>query len=418
MPKRNIFLISCGLILIFIIGAMFFGRKPKPPEITLVVWGFDKREVFSEIFNNYKKLKPNVRIRYFQKSYSNYEKDLIDALASGKGPDVFFIKNTWLLKHKNKLAPMPQDLASFRDIKDAFVDVVLEDFSLKQKIYALPLSVDTLALYWNKDLFNNASIALPPKTWLEVEAATPRLTRTDVSGKIIQSAISMGTFSNIDNASKIILTLMLQKKENLFDLERKRFFFDKNVENVLDFYLQFSNPFSYYYTWNDEMHWSIDNFSENASAMMIDFFYQKKVIQEKSPFLNFSIAPLPQFSDKKLTLASYWGLATSITSKHPYLAWDLILYLVNNPSAEIYLKKTKKPPALRFLVNKYLNDPEIGVFCQQSLYAKSFPTKDEKELDNLMKEMIESLIKKKKSERDALEEFRKKIEKLYRNENY
>ena len=418
MSRKLIFLIVIGIGLVFIIGIIFFGRKPELPEVTLVVWGFDEGGVFSEIFKNYKKLRPNVKIEYFQKSYSNYEKDLIDALASGKGPDVFFIKNTWLLKHKNKLAPMPQNLASFKEIKDAFVDVVLKDFSLDQKIYALPLSVDTLALYWNKDLFNNASIALPPKTWSEVKTITSKLTKTDVSGKIVQSAISMGTFSNIDNASKIILTLMLQKKENLFDLKRKKFLFDKNVEDALDFYLQFSDPFSYYYTWNNEMHWSIDSFSEGNLAMMIDFSYQKKVIQDKSPYLNFSVAPLPQFSDKKATFASYWGLATSITSKHPYWAWDLILYLVNNPSAEIYLKKTKNPPALRFLISKYLNDPEIGVFCQQNLYAKSFPIKDEKELDNLVKEMIESLIKKEKTKKEALEEFGKKIEKFYRNENY
>jgi len=164
MSRKLIFLVAVGIGLIFIIGMIFLGRKPKPPEITLVFWGFDKREVFLEIFESYRKLRPNVKIKYFQKNYSNYEKDLIDALASGKGPDVFLIKNTWLLKHKNKLAPMPQNLASFKEIKDAFVDVVLKDFSLEQKIYALPLSVDTLALYWNKDLFNNASVALPPKT--------------------------------------------------------------------------------------------------------------------------------------------------------------------------------------------------------------------------------------------------------------
>ena len=414
MSKRFLLLVGGGIfLLIIIVGGLFLGKKPPAPKVSLVVWGFEKKEVFSEIFRNYQKLRPNVKIIYVQKEYAHYEEELIDALASGRGPDVFLIKNTWLLKHKNKLAPMPESLASFKEIENAFVDVVLKDFSDGKKIYALPLSVDTLALYWNKDLFNNASIALAPRTWEELEKIVPLLTETDNFGKIVRSAIPLGVVSNIENASEIILALMLQKKENLVDLKRKKVLFDDKVREAIEFYLQFADPLSYYYSWDSEMHWSTDAFSEGKTAMMLGFYYQKKIIEKKSPYLNFSIAPLPQFSNKKATLASYWGFATSVASKNSFWAWDLILYLVNNPSAEIYLKKTKNPPALRFLVNKYLKDPEIGVFCQQALYAKSFPVKDPKSLDNLIEEMIESLIRKEKTIEEALDDFSKKLEALY-----
>jgi len=417
MNRRIIFSLGVLLLVIFIFLILVFSQKPKPPKITLVVWGFDEEEVFDEIFKNYHKLHKNVKIEYFQKDYRNYEEELLDALASGKGPDIFPIKNTWLLRHKNKLAPMPPKMVPFKEIEEAFVDVVLKDFSSNNQIYALPLSVDSLALYWNKDLFNSAGIALPPRTWEEVEKITPRLTKIDPFGKITQSAIALGTVSNIDQASKIILTLMLQKKKPLFDLERNEFLLDEKVKEAVDFYLKFSDPFSNCYTWNDQMHWSVDAFSEGKCAMLLGFSYHKKIIEEKSPYLNFSIVPLPQFSDQKLTLASYWGFAVSATSKHPYQAWDLILYLVNTPSAEIYLQKTKKPPALRFLVNKYLNDPEIGVFATQALYAQSFPAKSESQLDNLIKEMIQSLIREEKTTEEALEDFKRKIESFYREES-
>jgi len=215
MNRRIIFSLGILLLVIFIFLILVFFQKPRPPKITLVVWGFDKEEVFDEIFKNYHKLHKNVKIEYFQKDYRNYEEELLDALASGKGPDIFPIKNTWLLKHKNKLAPMPQKMIPFKEIEEAFVDVVLKDFSSDHQIYALPLSVDSLALYWNKDLFNSAGIALPPRTWEEVEKITPRLTKIDPFGKITQSAIALGTVSNIDQASKIILTLMLRKKKEV-----------------------------------------------------------------------------------------------------------------------------------------------------------------------------------------------------------
>ena len=55
---------------------------------------------------------------------------------------------------------------SLGQVRDLFVDVVSKDVILEDnKIYGLPLSVDTLAMFYNKDLLNNAGISEAPKYW-------------------------------------------------------------------------------------------------------------------------------------------------------------------------------------------------------------------------------------------------------------
>ncbi len=417
--KKFLILISLGILIFIILGILFFGKKPPAPKITLVVWGFDEKEAFAKIFADYHKLRPNVKILYFKKDFRNYETELIDALASGKGPDVFPIKNTWVLRHKNKLAFAPKNLISPAKLKNYFCDVVAQDFVVQDKIYGLPLSVDSLVLFWNRKLFNNAGIALPPQTWQEVKQITPLLTKITPSGKIEQSAIALGSFDNISNASQILLALFLQKEPDLIEKIKKKFIGNENLVKALKFYLSFSNPSFENYTWNNELHLSLDAFSEGTLAMMLGFFWQKKIIEAKSPYLDFSISEMPQFSEKKATLASYWAFSASITSKHPQWAWDFIYFMTLNASeAESYFLKTSQPPALRILINKYLNHPQVGVFLKSNLYAQSFPIKIKKEkLDNLVRDLLKSIQSQFQSYDSALKEFFKKMkEKSLNNE--
>jgi len=43
----------------------------------------------------------------------------------------------------------------------------VDDFLYQGQPYASPLSINTLALFYNRDLLNEAGIVLPPVTWEE-----------------------------------------------------------------------------------------------------------------------------------------------------------------------------------------------------------------------------------------------------------
>ena len=79
--------------------------------VTLNYWRvWDGPDAFDGIIANYKQLHPNVNINYRKLRYDEYEKELLDALAEDRGPDIFSIHNTWIKRYENKIVPMPTSI--------------------------------------------------------------------------------------------------------------------------------------------------------------------------------------------------------------------------------------------------------------------------------------------------------------------
>ena len=148
--KIIIFAIS-GLVLLAVVVVLINPFKESAPvAATLEFWSvFDDSDVFDPLIAEYKKVSPSITINYSKKNIVSYEQDLISSLATGRGPDIFSIHNTWLPKHMAKLAPAAETMISAKRFGELFVDVASQDFIEGGKVYALPLTVDTLALFYN-----------------------------------------------------------------------------------------------------------------------------------------------------------------------------------------------------------------------------------------------------------------------------
>ena len=163
-----------------------------------------------------------VKIIYSKKNYETYEQDLLNALASGQGPDIFSIHNDWLPKFLDKTTPAPEKTFSLRDYKTNFVDVVVEDFTHQDKIYGTALAMDSLGLYYNKDILGSVGIATPPKTWGELSSQVQRIKKADGRGYFTTSGVAMGNTSNINRAVDILYLLMLQKRVQAYTPDKQR----------------------------------------------------------------------------------------------------------------------------------------------------------------------------------------------------
>ena len=115
------------------------------------------------------------------------------------------IHHSWLPKYSRLIQPLEEnsdeDTYTYKQFLDTFVDVARDDLTSNGTIWAMPLYIDTLALYYNKDIFNTAGITFPPKTWEEFVILVTKLTKFDERGNIIQSAVAMGTVKNINRFS-------------------------------------------------------------------------------------------------------------------------------------------------------------------------------------------------------------------------
>ena len=400
---KKIIIIGGGIVFLFVILAVIsaFFKKPSPPKITLKVWGFDSEEVMNPIFSAYQNTHKNISFVYTKKDYENYEHDLLEAMASGNSPDIFLIHNNWLPRYEDKIHPLETKYFSAKNISDAFVDCVYRDFVKNQKIWALPSYVDTLAMYYNATVFNANNIATPPKTWQGFTKVAKKLTLTNQStGTISRPGAAIGSAENINRAPDIFNLIMLQEGINKENLPAKR----EKVEEALKFYTDFARPDSGKYVWDKSLHYSIDSFAEEEVPIIFNYHYQERYIREKNPHLDFKIAKMPQFDlDKPVNYPNYWAWSVSLFSRYPKAAWTFILNLTNNPLAEEYLKATKKPPALRILVKKYLDDPDLGVFASQSLSAKSLEEENNESFEETINKVIEEVLNGRISTKEAVD---------------
>ncbi len=442
LTDQQKFLIAMfAIIIVIIIIIIIFGvQSPSPVvrQVSLTMWGIESQNDYRSLLADFEHAFPLTRIIYTQKDKDNYETELIDALAAGQGPDIFMVHNTWLPKHQNKLYPIDSQKLSFVSFRSLFPEVIEADFSRtvkttgqtagESRIYALPLFLDTLALYYNKDHFNATGIVFPPLTWKDFQEDVLRLTKFNAFGQIEVSGAAFGTSRNINRFSDILSFLMMQHGNKMFDSQNNTALFHQSLksetdnrslgERALDFYTQFSLPGKPYYNWNEEMHYSIDAFSEGKADMLLNYAYQMPAIKSKAPYLNFGISFAPQISSdaQAVHFANYWGLGVSQSSKYKEKAWDAVLYFTAKLAvAEKYFEIFKKPPALRPLIEKYKEDPIFGVFCKQALTAKSWYQVDNLAIENIFDNMVKSVLEGRDTISGAVNKAAGQIELLARN---
>ncbi len=401
MTSNQKIILGAATILGTIIILMFAGIIPglTSPEnlkqAKLEMWGVaDRQSAFEESFSAFSKLHPNVSIRYTEKNIDTYENDLVNSLAAGKGPDIIMLHNTWLPKHYDKLASLPTTKFKMEDLRNIFPRVVEQDFAPNEVIYGLPLYIDTLALLYNQDIFDNKAIAVIPKTWEEVQAAILKI-RVLQKNNLKLAGVAIGTGKNINRGSDLMSLLMLQTGTEMTTKDFTRATFAGKGLKSLDFYTKFADPKYKYYTWNSKMPNSIEAFANGQVAMIFNYASNFRHIKEKNPFLRIGVGAMPQPSnnDTRVDFPNYYGLSVALSSKNQDAAWDFIKFLTANAGQSAkYLQTAKHPPALRSIINTELGDDEAGIFAKQALTARSWPQIDSAAVDNIFSDMIETSV--------------------------
>jgi len=380
---------------------------PKKPSQPLVMWGlWQDTSDLDPVIQAFKK-QTGIDVQYKKlASVAGYQQQLLDALAQGRGPDIFVIHHTWVESQQGIMAPAPATVIDPKAVNDEFVDVVSKDLVRNGHVYALPVSVDSLALYYNKDLLSAAGIARPPQTWDEVQQDVQKLTSLNRDGTIQQSGIAMGTAANVNRPGDIVQALMLQNGLAINDPSTNAgvSIANDNGSNALTFYTDFANKAKNVFTWDLQQDYSVDAFSEGKSAMMISYSYQLAAVRAKNPRLNFAVAPLPQIPDstKKVTLAAYWPFAVAKASPAADAAWQFVRFLSDKDNSIAVNKSQDAPPARRDAVLQLERDQDIGVFAQGALTADSWPRPDITVSDKIFNDMIDGVVTGQNTVTDAL----------------
>lgn len=398
-------LILTGVFGIFIIGGVILFsayRGSSTNTVPVVVWGS-----VSEIdFNNIIKETPlyqnkEYTVQYVEKSEDDFDSDFLEALASGKGPDLFMLPSGKILKHRNKIYTIPYNVFTVRSFKDSFIEGT-EIYMASEGVLALPVSANPLVMYWNRQIFTDAKITQPPKYWDEFYDLAKTISKKDGALNILKSAIAFGEFANISHAKEIVLNLAMQAGTPITSWSGQKavsvfnYGFDKPTlpaEAAINFYTEFGNPAKNAYSWNRSLPNSTDYFLSGDLALYFGFASEISNLQLRNPNLNFDVAvvPVSREGGVNVSYADFNAIAITKSTQVPAAAYAVATILSSAEGAKGFSKVLKLPPVRRDLLNQRPENEYESVFYDSAIRAKGWLDPSPKETNAILKDMIESI---------------------------
>jgi len=438
MKNINVFqvviLIICGFAAV-IAMVMFSLFRAEGDQITspIVLWGIQSQDDYQKVAQDLlSESDINLQyITYVQKSERTFDEELLEALASGQGPDLILLPYDRVHQHKNKLVQISYETYGQRLFQDSFVqggDV----FRDQEYIYALPFSVDPLVLYWNRTMFNNESIVNPPRLWQTIiDDLAIQLTDKNDAATISKSAIALGTFQNITHAQEIIQTLIMQAGNPLVILEQKTNSQDTGLfprvilnerlnytvapaESAVRFYTQFADPTKATYTWNTALENDKDLFARGDLAMYIGRASEVESIQRINPNLNFDIALLPQRdTGDRIVFGDFTGVAVIRNSPYIQDAFQTMVTLTDAPFVEKWSEITGETPVRRSVLAEPSRNSFDTVARASALWARAYLEPGATRTESIFRAMIEGVVSGRFSVNDAVNRANTQLQELF-----
>lgn len=416
MNKLQFFLLGGAAVLIALAILVFsgaFGFGGRGARTELIMWGPWESAVFREIdraFQEQSGLSGQgnaFKLTYVQKPTATYEQELVEALAAGAGPDLWLLPEDLRFSRASLIAPLPTQLLNEREFKEQFIDAaslfVAPSPSAGQApaIVALPLAFDPLVLYWNKDLFNAASVALPPRDWTELMQNAASITQRNAAGQIEIAGAALGRASNIPLFKSLLELLMMQEnqRQNVFLQDTAA------ANSAVRYYTGFALSTKPHFSWHALMPLPRALFVQNDLGMMIDYASYAPVLSRQNPHLNFATANLPQIDPARpITNGVLWGVTVSRASSKPIQAWQAALLLAGKNFAAPLSAAARMAPGRRDLMDS--SNPLHTAALQALFIPDPVPART----SAILAEMIDSVADGKKTVSEAVNEAKRKME--------
>ena len=333
--------VGVGAVLIFALATAGGGGGGLSP---VTIWGTFDATTVKTVLRSAADQDPRLsQVTYVQKSPATFEADLANALAGGTGPDLFILSGAEALYDGNKVYPIPYSTLSQSQFKNTFVDAA-DPYLSQNGVIALPILVDPLVLYWDRDSLANVGLAQAPVYWDQVPYMAQSLTQKDQSGTIQKSAIALGTYQNI-GAAKDILSALIEQTGGQITTQNSAGAYvtalsqggatSKGAQSALEFYTEFANPSQSDYSWNNAQPDARQSFAAGELAMYIGYASEEPLIRAANPNLNFAAAGFPQLRNAQNSVDEGSVYALAISKSSPNLSSALtVAYLIAQPPVD------------------------------------------------------------------------------------
>jgi multiple sugar transport system substrate-binding protein len=292
-------------------------------------------------------------------------------ISGGANADIAIIGTRWLIDFVEQGIAEPLDPYVNDEFKGRFIETFLSPSVMEGKTYGLPIAASARALYYNKELFEQAGIEGPPDTWEELKEDAAKISALGedihgfgVQGKEVETDVYFyyGMWSHGGDIIEADGTSGLDSQAAIDTANLYKGLIDSGATQPC------------VTSMNRE---DVQNlFKQGKVGMMITAPFLASQIKEEAPDLEYGVAPIPAGPGGD---RGTYGVTDSIimfqNSENQEAAWKFLDFLFQ-PAQRIEFTKNEGflPVTHAEAQDPYFaNDPDLKVFTELLPNARFAP---------------------------------------------
>lgn len=408
MKKTTALLLSLFLLLTLLAPVALAGEKT---TITFGFWDTNQEPGMKAIAEAYMAKHPNVIIQTQVTPWTEYWTKLEAAALGGAMPDVFWMHSNQFFKYVS--AGTLLDLTDLNLDYSHYPAGITALYHFEDKQWAVPKDYDTIALAYNKELFDAAGIAYPDDTWTWD-------TLRDVAKKLTNVEAGVYGFAAPNDTQSGYYNYVYQNGGFIFENEKSGFdqpATQEAIQTWMNFMLVDGiSPSleSFADMSQDEQFQAGKVAMEMVGSWMMSAYTTNEFIKDK-----FDLAVLPQ-GKQRASIYNGLGYAGAANTKYPEVVKDFIAYC-GTEEANILQAKNKAAIPAYAGTEHYFTDlfTNINIACYTEMisYGVQFPFSPNKSLwESTETELMTSAYTGEMSVADACNQLHETITEI-ENEN-
>ena len=314
------------------------------------LWGGEEGKIIEKIIAAYNESQDTYEVVGLS---TPDQQKILTAISGGNGPDIVDDFGGNVPKYATEgIAMALDDFISAENFDTSgYVDAALAQQVFEGKTYALPISTNVYALYYNKDILEQAGITELPKTLEELISMSEQTTK--MNGEEVEVLGSpfvtdsywyySYTYAMGGNFGTSVDSLTPDNDAFLSVLDYAKSQADKFGTDAITNFISSGNAKRY----TPE-----DPFCTGNQAFRIDGPWFYAIASDSG--VNFDIMPLPGSSKQGgdgYSMIDTSNMYIPTTAKEPEGAWDFAKYITIGAGAEIFVKEKGDLPAAKALAS-------------------------------------------------------------------
>ena len=314
---------------------------------------------------------PNVEVQLQVTPWNEYWQKLRTSAAAGNLPDVFWmhVNQFELFASSDALLDLTDRIGSDSEVSlDNYPQDLVTLYRYQERQYAIPKDFDTIALWYNKTLFDGAGLAYPDESWDWESLATAGKALTNaeegVYGYLVNNDSQAGYWNYIyQNGGAVVRP----DGRSGFDMPETI----AAVQRYVDFIAEdgIAPPL----TEADEQQF----FSGKIAMRLMGSWSVSSMNGNDYAKANLDLAILPKGPKTRATLYNGLGYAISADTEHPEAAWAFVKILSSREGHLLQAEKSAAIPAFTGTLDSWAGsfgvDFNLDAYPDQLAYAVGYP---------------------------------------------